>query len=206
MDGVRSWFDYMSSRTDHRGWPDADSDVCRRGDARCGDHGVVVAVLTMRHTFAKELALAISSVFLTIPSLALFTIFVLSLALIHAVVHRALLARSCRFCEIRRPGLTRSAQRPGDRQGHGYDALAGADEDSVAVGLAGDARRYSISALLTVGISAIATLVAGGSLGDFIERTGRLPLPNSLEAIWTSVLLSLALTFVIDSCCLASVA
>ena len=30
----------------------------------------------MRHPFAKELALAISSVFLTIPSLALFTIFI----------------------------------------------------------------------------------------------------------------------------------
>ena len=35
-----------------------------------GITAVVVAVLTMRHTFAKELALAISSVFLTIPSLA----------------------------------------------------------------------------------------------------------------------------------------
>ena len=57
-----------------------------------------------------------------------------------------------------------------------------------------------VSALLTVGISAIATLVAGGGLGDFIKSgLARLPLPNSLEAIWTGVLLSLALAFVIDS-------
>ena len=37
-------------------------------------------------------------------------------------------------------------------------------------------------------------------LGDFIKSgLARLPLPNSLEAIWTGVLLSLALAFVIDS-------
>jgi osmoprotectant transport system permease protein len=57
-----------------------------------------------------------------------------------------------------------------------------------------------VAALLTVGISAIATLVAGGGLGDFIKSgLARLPLPNSLEAIWTGVILSLALAFVIDS-------
>ncbi len=57
-----------------------------------------------------------------------------------------------------------------------------------------------VAALLTVGISAIATLVAGGGLGDFI-KSGLLglPLPNSLEAIWTGVILSLALAFIIDS-------
>ena len=56
-----------------------------------------------------------------------------------------------------------------------------------------------VSALLTVGISAIATLVAGGGLGDFIKSgLARLPLPNSLEAIWTGVILSLALAFTID--------
>ena len=56
-----------------------------------------------------------------------------------------------------------------------------------------------VSALLTVGISAIATLVAGGGLGDFIKSgLARLPLPNSLEAIWTGVMLSLALALAID--------
>jgi osmoprotectant transport system permease protein len=56
-----------------------------------------------------------------------------------------------------------------------------------------------VSALLTVGISAIATLVAGGGLGDFIKSgLARLPLPNSLEAIWTGVILSLALALVVD--------
>ena len=56
-----------------------------------------------------------------------------------------------------------------------------------------------VSAMLTVGISAIATLVAGGGLGDFIKSgLARLPLPNSLEAIWTGVILSVLLALAID--------
>ena len=56
-----------------------------------------------------------------------------------------------------------------------------------------------ISAMLTVGIAAIATLVAGGGLGDFIKSgLARLPLPNSLESIWLGTLLCLALAFIID--------
>jgi osmoprotectant transport system permease protein len=56
-----------------------------------------------------------------------------------------------------------------------------------------------IAAMLTVGIAAIATLVAGGGLGDFIKSgLARLPLPNSLEAIWLGTILSLLLAFAID--------
>ena len=77
MDGVRSWFDYMSSRTDLivDGLTQTLMYVVVVTLA-AAITAVVVGVLTMRHTFAKELALAISSVFLTIPSLALFTIFI----------------------------------------------------------------------------------------------------------------------------------
>ncbi len=77
LEGVVSWFDYMSSRTD----------LIAQGLTQTLVYVVVVtiaatitaivsAIATLRHPFAKELALAISSVFLTIPSLALFTIFI----------------------------------------------------------------------------------------------------------------------------------
>jgi osmoprotectant transport system permease protein len=77
VEGVTSWFDYMSSRTDLivSGLTQTLVYVVAVTLA-AGITAVVVAVLTLRHTFAKELALAISSVFLTIPSLALFTIFI----------------------------------------------------------------------------------------------------------------------------------
>jgi osmoprotectant transport system permease protein len=56
-----------------------------------------------------------------------------------------------------------------------------------------------ISAMLIVGVAALATLVAGGGLGDFIKSgLARIPLPNSLEAIWTGTLLCLILALVID--------
>jgi osmoprotectant transport system permease protein len=57
-----------------------------------------------------------------------------------------------------------------------------------------------VSALLVTGIAAIATLVAGGGLGDFI-KTGlsRLGLPNSMEAIWTGTIFIVLLALVFDA-------
>jgi osmoprotectant transport system permease protein len=56
-----------------------------------------------------------------------------------------------------------------------------------------------VSSMLVVGIGAIATLVAGGGLGDFIKSgLARLPLPNSLESIWLGTILCLLLALVID--------
>ena len=56
-----------------------------------------------------------------------------------------------------------------------------------------------VSAMLIVGIAAIATLVAGGGLGDFIkDGLARLPLANSLESIWAGTLLCVLLALVID--------
>jgi len=56
-----------------------------------------------------------------------------------------------------------------------------------------------VSSMLIVCVAAIATLVAGGGLGDFIKSgLARLPLPNSLEAIWTGTLLCLVLALIID--------
>ena len=72
-----SWFDYAASRTD----------LIQEGVlthllyvvlvvTSATIFAVTVAVLTRRNRFFKELSLAITSVFLTIPSLALFTIFI----------------------------------------------------------------------------------------------------------------------------------
>jgi osmoprotectant transport system permease protein len=56
-----------------------------------------------------------------------------------------------------------------------------------------------VSSMLVVGIAAIATLVAGGGLGDFIKSgLARLPLPNSLESIWLGTILCLLLALAID--------
>ncbi len=203
MEGFTSWFDYISSRTDLilEGLTQTVVYVVLVTLA-AGVTAVVVAVLTMRKPFAKELALAISSVFLTIPSLALFTIFIPIVGLgftpsfiaLYLYAIMPILRNTSTGLDSVDPSVLESAKGMGLTR---WQVLTKVQLPLAwPVMLAG----IRVSALLTVGISAIATLVAGGGLGDFIKSgLARLPLPNSLEAIWTGVILSLALAFVIDS-------
>ncbi|HEY7822596.1 MAG TPA: ABC transporter permease [Acidimicrobiia bacterium] len=203
MDGVTSWFDYMSSRTE----------LITQGLTQtlvyvvlvtftAGVTAVVVAIATMRHPFAKELALAISSVFLTIPSLALFTIFIPIVGLgftpsfiaLYLYAIMPILRNTSTGLDSVDPSVLESAK------GMGLTKTQVLIKVQLPLAWPVMLAGIRVAALLTVGISAIATLVAGGGLGDFIKSgLARLPLPNSLEAIWTGVILSLALAFVIDS-------
>jgi osmoprotectant transport system permease protein len=203
VEGVTSWFDYMSSRTD----------LIMQGLTQtlvyvvvvtlaAGITAVVLAIATMRHPFAKELALAISSVFLTIPSLALFTIFIPIVGLgftpsfiaLYLYAIMPILRNTTAGLDSVDSSVLESAK------GMGLNRIQVLTKVQLPLAWPIMLAGIRVSALLTVGISAIATLVAGGGLGDFIKSgLARLPLPNSLEAIWTGVILSLALAFVIDS-------
>lgn len=166
-----------------------------------GVFAIVTGIVTRRNQLARELALAIASVFLTIPSLALFVIFIPLVGLGFAPSFIALFLYS--LLPILRntitgldgidPGVLESAKGMGLNQAQVLLRI----ELPLAwpVILAG----IRVSSMLIVGIAAIATLVAGGGLGDFIKSgLARLPLPNSLEAIWVGTLLCLLLAFVID--------
>jgi osmoprotectant transport system permease protein len=162
---------------------------------------IVVGVVTRRHPLAKELSLAITSVFLTIPSLALFTIFIPLVGLGFAPSFIALLMYS--LLPILRNTIT-------GLDGIDHSVLEAAKGMGltptqvllrVQLPLAWPViiTGIRISAMLIVGVAALATLVAGGGLGDFIKSgLARIPLPNSLEAIWTGTLLCLILALVID--------
>lgn len=162
---------------------------------------IALGVLTRRSVLARELSLAITSVFLTLPALALFTIFIPLVGLGFAPSFIALFLYS--LLPILRNTIT------------GLDGIDSSVLDAAKgmgltshqvllriqlplawpVILAG----IRVSSMLIVGVAAIATLVAGGGLGDFIKSgLARLPLPNSLEAIWTGTLLCLVLALIID--------
>jgi osmoprotectant transport system permease protein len=203
VEGFASWFDYISSRTDLilEGLTQTLVYVVLVTVA-AGITAVVVAVFTMRHPFAKELALAISSVFLTIPSLALFTIFIPIVGLgftpsfiaLYLYAIMPILRNTSTGLDSVDPSVLESAK------GMGLTRTQVLIKVQLPLAWPVMLAGIRVAALLTVGISAIATLVAGGGLGDFIKSgLARLPLPNSLEAIWTGVILSLALAFVIDS-------
>ena len=202
MDGISSWFEYLSTR----------GDLVIETLAQTLTYvvlvtisasivAIVLGVATRHNPFAKELSLSIASVFLTIPSLALFTIFIPIVGLGFAPSFIALFLYA--LLPIMRntvAGLD-SVDSSILESAKGMGLTSGQILLKVQLPLAWSIMLAGIrvSALLTVGISAIATLVAGGGLGDFIKSgLARLPLPNSLEAIWTGVILSLALALVVD--------
>ncbi|HBK39291.1 MAG TPA: ABC transporter permease [Actinobacteria bacterium] len=202
MDGISSWLAYLSTR----------GDLVIETLAQTLTYvvlvtisasivAIVLGVATRHNPFAKELSLSIASVFLTIPSLALFTIFIPIVGLGFAPSFIALFLYA--LLPIMRntvAGLD-SVDSSILESAKGMGLTSGQILLKVQLPLAWPIMLAGIrvSALLTVGISAIATLVAGGGLGDFIKSgLARLPLPNSLEAIWTGVILSLALALVVD--------
>jgi len=202
MDGISSWFNYLSSRGDlviETLTQTLTYVVLVTISASIV--AIILGVATRHNPFAKELTLSIASVFLTIPSLALFTIFIPIVGLGFAPSFIALFLYA--LLPIMRntvAGLD-SVDSSILESAKGMGLTSGQILRKVQLPLAWPIMLAGIrvSALLTVGISAIATLVAGGGLGDFIKSgLARLPLPNSLEAIWTGVILSLALALVID--------
>jgi osmoprotectant transport system permease protein len=202
MDGISSWFEYLSTRGDlviETLTQTLTYVVLVTISASIV--AIVLGVATRHNPFAKELTLSIASVFLTIPSLALFTIFIPIVGLGFAPSFIALFLYA--LLPIMRntvAGLD-SVDSSILESAKGMGLTSGQILRKVQLPLAWPIMLAGIrvSALLTVGISAIATLVAGGGLGDFIKSgLARLPLPNSLEAIWTGVILSLALALVVD--------
>lgn len=202
MDGIISWWDYLSSRWDLVGTTLTETLVyVVTVTLAAGFVAIATGILTRHHPFAKELSLAIASVFLTIPSLALFTIFIPIVGLGFAPSFIALFLYA--LLPILRNTVTGldsvDASVLESARGMGLTRTQVLVQVQLPLAWPVVLAGIRVAALLTVGVSAIATLVAGGGLGDFIKSgLARLPLPNSLEAIWTGVLLSLALAFTID--------
>jgi osmoprotectant transport system permease protein len=202
MDFLLSLWDYFLGRTDQVGQALVEHIVYVVSVVGLASvFAIAVGVLTRHNVFARELSLAIASVFLTIPSLALFTIFIPLVGLGFAPSFIALflyailpvLRNTVTGLEQVDPSVMEAAKGMGLTR---TEVLLRVQLPLAwPIILAG----VRIATMLTVGIAAIATLVAGGGLGDFIKSgLARLPLPNSLEAIWLGTLLSLILAFVID--------
>ncbi|MBT5730668.1 MAG: ABC transporter permease [Microbacteriaceae bacterium] len=202
MEFFASWWTFMSTRLDQIQESTLEHSlyvVSVLGLASV--FSIALGVLTRRSVLARELSLAITSVFLTLPALALFTIFIPLVGLGFAPSFIALFLYS--LLPILRNTIT------------GLDGIDSSVLDA-AKGMGLTSRQVllriqlplawpvilagiRVSSMLIVGVAAIATLVAGGGLGDFIKSgLARLPLPNSLEAIWTGTLLCLVLALIID--------
>jgi len=203
MEGISSFIDFLISRTDaiteatleHLGYVVS---VFIVGTAIA----VSIGILVRNRPFAREVALGIASVMLTIPSLGLFVMLI-------PVVGIGFWPPFI--------GLTIYSLLPIMR-----NTVAGLNsvdqavlESARGMGLGGRQRLFKIelpmawpviitgvriSVLLISGIAAIATLVGGGGLGRFINTgLGRLGLPGSMESVWTGTLLIIVIALIIDS-------
>jgi osmoprotectant transport system permease protein len=202
MDGITSWWEFVGDRTDQiRELTFEHLSLVLQVIVAATVLSVALGIAVRNHPTAKALALGIAGVFLTIPSLALFTIFIPVVGLGFAPSFIALLMYA--ILPILRNTVT------------GLDEVDPAVIES-AKGMGLNARQrlvkvqlplawpvimtgIRVSALLTTGIAAIATLVGYGGLGEFIKNgLRRLGLPNSMEEVWTGVVFTILLALAID--------
>ncbi|HMM96445.1 MAG: ABC transporter permease [Micrococcales bacterium] len=202
MDGITSWITYVSGRPDEilaTTWDHARIVLVVVLGATL--FSVVLGVVVHRHPTARALALAISGIFLTIPSLALFAIFIPLVGIGNTPAMLALFLYA--ILPILRNTVT------------GLDSVPAAVVESARGMGMGPVRQLlrirlplawpvvmagvRVSSLITVGIAAIAVLVGGDGLGEYIQGgLTRLGLPNSLESVWTGTVFTVLLGLLLD--------
>lgn len=163
--------------------------------------GVGVGVYVQDKPIAKEVALGIASVFITLPSLALFTLFIPLVGLGFKSAFIALFMYA--LLPILRNTVTGLAE-----------VSPAVLESARGMGLTKRERLWKIqlplawpviitgirvASLLTAGIAAIATLIAGGGLGDFIkDGLANFGFRLAVEKIWTGTIFIILLALVFD--------
>lgn len=163
---------------------------------------VLLGVAIQRRPLARAVTLAVTGVFLTIPSLALFALFIPVVGIGNPPAMMALymyallpvLRNTVTGLDAVSPAVVESAKGMGM---NGYQQLVRVRLPlAYPVIMAG----VRISTLLVVGIAAIAVLVGGDGLGTYIQGgLTRLGLPNSSESVWTGVVFTILLGLILDT-------
>ncbi|MCB2223685.1 MAG: ABC transporter permease [Actinobacteria bacterium] len=162
---------------------------------------VGVGILVRHHRLAKEIALGIAAVFLTIPSLALFVLFIPLVGLgfwptfiaLYMYALLPILRNTVTGLNEVSPAVLESAR------GMGMSRTQRLWRVEMPLAWPVIIAGIRVSVLMTTGIAAIATLVAGGGLGDFIKNTvNRYPLPTSVESVWTGTVFTVLLALAFD--------
>ena len=162
---------------------------------------VLLGVFIQRRPVARAVVLALSGIVLTIPSLALFALFIPVVGIGNPPAMLALflyalmpvLRNTVTGLDSVSPAVVESAKGMG--MGTTTQLLRVRLPLAWPVIMAG----VRISSLMTVGIAAIAILVGGDGLGVFIQGgLTRFGLPNSENSVWTGVVFTVLLGLVLD--------
>lgn len=203
MDGVVSWFGFVGDNL---------SGILER----TLEHGLLVlgvmlaatlfsvtlGILVQGRTTAKQVSLGTAGVLLTIPSLALFAVFIPLVGIGNRPAQIALFLYA--ILPILRNTVT------------GLDAVDPAIVESArGMGMSGSEQLLRIriplawpviitgirvSTQLITGVAAIAVLVGGGGLGSYIQRgLTSLGNPFSIERVWTGTVFIILLALTLDA-------
>ena len=201
--GISSWWNYMTVLypSDVRERLVEHAVLVLQSVAIATVLAVLLGIAAHRWRVLKAPLLGIASVFLTIPSLALFTLFIpivglgVAPARIALVMYALLpiMRNTVAGLESVDPAIAESAR------GVGMSHLQVLRKVELPLAWPIISTGIRVSMLLATGIAAIATLVGGGGLGDFIKGgISAYPLGNSVEQIWTGTVLTMVLALIFD--------
>lgn len=163
--------------------------------------GLTLGIVIHRVRPLRAPVLGIVAIFLTIPSLALFAVFVPIVGIGNTGPIIALTMYS--LLPITRNTVT--GLQEVDRavvesaKGMGLSPLQRLVKVELPLAWPVVLTGIRVSTLLATGIAAIAVLVGGDGLGVYIqEGLTRYPLPNSVEAMWIAVVFTVGLALVLD--------
>ncbi len=202
MDGVRSWIGFVSTNR---------SGIIERTLEHAGIvlgvmlvatvFSVMLGIVVQDRGFAKQVSLGMAGVLLTIPSLALFAIFIPLVGIGNRPAQIALflyailpiLRNTVTGLDAVDPAVVESAQGMG--MGQTQQLLRVRIPLAWPVIITG----IRVSTQLITGVAAIAVLVGGGGLGSYIQRgLTSLGNPFSIERVWTGTVFIILLALVLD--------
>jgi osmoprotectant transport system permease protein len=202
MDGVISWFGFVRSNSGtilERTVEHASLVVGVMTAATI--FSVVLGIAIQQRPLAKQLSLGTAGVLLTIPSLALFAIFIpfvgigdrpAQLALfLYAIL--PILRNTVTGLDAVDPAIVESAK------GMGLGQMQQLLRVRIPLAWPVIVTGIRVSTQLITGVAAIAVLVGGGGLGTFIQRgLTSLGNPFSIERVWTGTVFIILLALVLD--------
>lgn len=202
MSGLMSWLEYVADNSD-----DILEAFLQHARlvlivvAAATVFSVLLGIVVQRNATARAAALSVAGILLTIPSLALFAIFIPVLGIgnppamvalfLYAIL--PILRNTVTGLDEVNPAVVESAKGMG--MGPGRQLLQVKLPLAWPIIMAG----VRVSSLLVVGIAAIAVLVGGDGLGLFIQGgLTRLGLPGSVESVWVGTIFTVVLGLILD--------
>lgn len=202
MDGLLSWFEYVGDNLD--AILEALLEHARLAlivVVSATIFSVALGILIERRPTLRSAVLSIAGIFLTIPSLALFALFIPLVGIGNPPAIMALFLYSLLpilrntvtgLSEVN-PAIVESAK------GMGMNSRQQLLRVRLPLAWPVIMAGVRVSSLLVVGIAAIAVLVGGDGLGSFIQGgLTRLGLPGSVESVWVGTVFTVVLGLTLD--------